>query len=81
MVAKKHQLGLGRGASFVYDEPTGKVVGASYDSGQTDIDPDVLAELVASLRPVHDMETQAQLTRARHASRPSSKKKRKRKRR
>lgn len=65
MVAKKHQLGFRRGASFVYDEPTGEIYGASYDSGQTSVDPEVLAEVVASLRPPEEMATQAQMTQRR----------------
>lgn len=68
MVAKKHQLGYLRGASFVYDEPTGSIIGASYDSGQTEVPPEILAELVASLRPLGDMDTQAQMTQRRRAA-------------
>ncbi|GAA0202767.1 hypothetical protein GCM10008944_20540 [Cytobacillus oceanisediminis] len=68
MVAKKHQLGYRRGASFVYDEPTGSIIGASYDSGQTEVDRELLAQLVASLRPLGDMDTQAQMTQRRRAA-------------
>ncbi|MCG2803620.1 MAG: hypothetical protein L6311_16230, partial [Cellulomonas sp.] len=67
MVAKKHQLDFRRGASFVYDEPTGELYGASYDSGQTEVDPETLAELVASLRAPGDMDTRAQMTQRRRA--------------
>lgn len=61
MVAKKHQLGFRRGASFVYDESTGELFGASY-SGQTEVEPEIFAELVASLRPLDDMDSPAQVT-------------------
>lgn len=81
MVAKKHQLRVRRGASFVYDEATGALVGASYDSGQTEVEPDVLAELVASLRPAGEMQTQAQLTQRRRGARSSSKKRKRKNRR
>lgn len=68
MLAKKHQLGFRRGASFVYDEPTGEPIGASYDSGQAELDPETLASLVASLRPLDAMETRAQMTQRRRAA-------------
>ncbi|WP_454164305.1 hypothetical protein [Gordonia iterans] len=69
MVVKKHQLGYRRGASFVYDEPSGEPIGASYDSGQTEIEPEVLAELVAALRPADSFDTPAQMTQRRRANR------------
>jgi len=68
MLAKKHQFGFGRGAAFVYDEPSGELIGASYDSGQTEVAPEILAEMVALLRPLGDMETRAQMTRSRRAA-------------
>lgn len=73
MVAKKHQLGYLRGASFVYDEPSGSIIGASYDSGQTEVPPEILAELVASLRPLSDMDTRAQMTQRRRAAKRAAK--------
>ncbi|WP_460753893.1 hypothetical protein [Myceligenerans cantabricum] len=76
MVAKKHQLGFKRGASFVYDEPTGELIGASYDSGQTEVEPDILAEWVASLQTPSDMETRAQMTQRRRAAERAAKRKR-----
>jgi hypothetical protein len=78
MVAKKHQLGFRRGASFVFDEPTGELFGATYDSGQTEVELDNLFELVASLRPLGDMDTQAQLTQRRWAAERAAKRNRKR---
>lgn len=75
MVAKKHQLGFRRGASFVYDEPTGEFIGASYDSGQTVVEPEILAELVASLRPIGDLDTQAQITQRRRAAERATRRK------
>lgn len=78
MVAKKHQLGYLRGASFVYDEPSGSIIGASYDSGQTEVPPEVLAELVASLRPLGDMDTQAQMTQRRRAAERAARAKKRR---
>lgn len=82
MVVKKHQAGLRRGVSFVYDEPTGQFIGASYDSGQTDIDPELLSQAVDSLRPLAEMDTQAQITqRRRAAERAAKSKKQKRKKR
>lgn len=75
MVAKKHQLEFRRGASFVYDEPTGQLLGASYDSGQTEVDPRILAELVSSLRPLGDMDTRAQMTQRRRAAQGAKRKK------
>jgi hypothetical protein len=73
MLAKKHQLGFRRGASFVYDEPTGELLGGSYDSGQTEVKPEILAELVASLQPPSDMETRAQMTQRRRAAERAAK--------
>lgn len=78
MVAKKHQFGFRRGASFAYDEPTGELVGGAYDSGQTEIDPQILAELVGSLRPVGDMDTRAQMTQRRRAKARLANRKRRR---
>jgi len=78
MVAKKHQVGYLRGASFVYDEPSGSVIGASYDSGQTEVPPEILAELVASLRPLGDMDTQAQMTQRRRAAERAARRRKKR---
>lgn len=78
MVAKKHQLGFRRGASFVYDEPTGELIGVSYDSGQTEVAPDILAELLASLRPLDAMETRAQMTQRRKAAERTAKRKKRR---
>lgn len=78
MVAKKHQLGYWRGASFVYDEPSGELIGASYESGQTDVEPGILAELVASLRPAGDMDTRAQMTQRRRAALRAEKRKKSR---
>lgn len=78
MVAKKHQLGFRRGASFVFDEPTGEIFAASYDSGQAEVDPDILAELIASLRPLGDMDTQAQMTQRRRAAERAAKRKKNR---
>lgn len=78
MVAKKHQLGYLRGASFVYDEPSGSIIGASYDSGQTEVPSEILAELVASLRPLGDMDTQAQVTQRRWAAERAAKQKKRR---
>jgi hypothetical protein len=75
MVAKKHQLGYRRGASFVYDEPSGELIGASYDSGQAEVEPEILAELVASLRPVGDIDTRAQMTQRRRADERAAKRK------
>ena len=74
MVAKKHQLEFRRGASFVYDEPTGEIFGASYDSGQTAVDPEILA----SLRPLGDMDTQAQMTQRRLGAQRAAKRKKNR---
>lgn len=79
MIAKKHQLGYRRGAAFVYDEPSGELIEATYDSGQTDVEPEVLAELVASLRPVGEMDTRAQMTQRRGVNQPAAKRTRKRK--
>jgi hypothetical protein len=78
MVAKKHQLGYRRGASFVYDELSGEFIGASYDSGQTEVEPEILAEMVASLRPVGDMDTRAQMTQRRRADERAAKRKKNR---
>lgn len=78
MLAKKHQLGYRRGASFVYDEPSGQPIGASYDSGQTEVEPEVLAEVVASLRPPGSIETPAQMTQRRRAERRAAKRKKRR---
>jgi hypothetical protein len=78
MVAKKHQLGYLRGASFVYDEPSGELIWASYNSGQTEVEPEALAELVASLRPLGDMDTRAQATQRRRAAEQAAKPKRRR---
>jgi hypothetical protein len=78
MIAKKHQLGLRRGASFVYDESTGIPCGASYDSGQTQVDPAILDEIVSSLRPPDDIETRAQITQRRRAAERAAKRKNKR---
>lgn len=78
MVAKKHQLGFRRGASFVYDEPTGELIGASYDSGQTVVEPEILAELVASLRRIGDLDTQAQMTQRRRAAERAARRKKNR---
>lgn len=78
MVAKKHQLGYRRGASFVFDEPSGSIIGASYDSGQTEVAPEILAELIASLRPLGDMDTTAQITQRRRAAERAAKRKKQR---
>lgn len=78
MVAKKHQLGFKRGASFVYDESTGELFGASYDSGQTEVEPEIFAELVASLRPLDDMDSPAQMTQRPRAVRRGTKRKKNR---
>jgi hypothetical protein len=75
MVVKRQQLGYLRGASFVYDELSGDLIGASYDSGQTEIEPAILAELIASLRPLGDMDTRAQMTQRRRAAERAAKRK------
>lgn len=77
LVAKKEQLGYRRGASFVFDERSGSIIGASYDSGQTVVRPEVLSELVALLRPLGDMDSQAHLTQRRRATQRAAKRKRK----
>ncbi|PFG36296.1 hypothetical protein ATL41_1013 [Flavimobilis soli] len=81
MVAKKHQLGLRRGVTFVYDEPTGQFIGASYDSGQAAPNPELIAKAAASLRPLGEMQTRAQLTQLRRAAERSAKAKKSKKRR
>lgn len=78
MVAKKHQLGFGRGASFVYDESTRELIGASYDSGQTEVKPETLADLVASLRPLDDMDSPTHVMQRVRDVRPSTKRKKNR---
>lgn len=62
MAAKRHQLDLRRGAAFVYDEETGELIGASYDSGQAEFEPGVLEELLGSLRPPEDMDRRVDLS-------------------
>lgn len=81
MVVKKQQLGFRRGVAFVYDEPTGQFIGASYDSGQSDPDPELLAKAVASMRPLGEAQTQAQLTQRRRAAERSAKARKSKKRR
>lgn len=75
MVAKKHQIGLARGVSFVYDEPTGDLVDVFYDSGQTELDPDRVEELVAYFKAPDKWQTQAQLTQRRRAEARAAKRK------
>jgi hypothetical protein len=53
--AKKHQLGLPRGAVFLYDEPTRDFVGAVYDGHIGPLDSSLTATL-NSLRPISDMQ-------------------------
>lgn len=53
--AKKHQLGLPRGAVFLYDEPTREFVGAVYDGHIGPLDSSLTATL-NSLRPISDMQ-------------------------
>lgn len=77
MVAKRQQLGLRRGAAFVYDEPTGQFLDAAYDSGQADIDPNVLADAIDALRPPGKAETEAQATQRRRAEERDAKNNRK----
>ena len=77
MVAKRQQLGLRRGAAFVYDEPTGELIDASYDSGQTDVDPKILAEAIDGLRAPGEGETEAQATQRRRAEERAAENKRK----
>jgi hypothetical protein len=48
--AKKHQLGLPRGALFLYDEPTRALIGAFYDGHTGPLDAD-LATAWRGLRP------------------------------
>ncbi|MCL2483349.1 MAG: hypothetical protein FWF43_08060 [Propionibacteriaceae bacterium] len=71
MIVKKSQLGFQRGAAFVYDEPTGEIYAASYDSGQAKPDPGILNELVTSLRSPSDVDTQAQITQRHRNERPT----------
>lgn len=75
MVAKRHQLGLRRGVAFVYDEPTGQFLDATYDSGQADFDPKILEGVINSLRPPGKAETQAQATQRRLAEERAGEKK------
>lgn len=79
MVAKRCQLGLRRGAAFVYDEATGEFLNASYDSGQTDLDHKILVEAIDALRPPGEAETEAQITQRRRAEKRAADTKRKNK--
>ncbi|MCM0639320.1 hypothetical protein [Cellulomonas wangsupingiae] len=79
MLAKKHQLGFRRGVAFVYDEPTGELIDALYDSGQAAPDSDILATAVDGLRPLGEAETQAQSTQRRRAAERAEKSSSKRK--
>lgn len=64
MIVKKHQLGLRRGAAFVYDEASGEMYSAAYDGEVRTFDADQEEALTSGLRPVGDMTTWAQANRA-----------------
>lgn len=56
MRLKKHQLGLARGAAFVYDEPSGELMTVIYDGDYLDGADPAVAAAIEYLRPPAEME-------------------------